>query len=128
MSEYNPIWAVDGNTDIPCPSSYEITYSDVSGSDAGRTEDLKMHKNKLGEVVSIKLSWRCKQHSDVNKILWAFDPEYVNVTYCDPKYGKGEHYRATRRFYTGDKTAPMYNARLRRWENLSFDLIAEEKS
>ena len=54
--EFNPIKSVDGKT-CRCPSSYQWKLADVSASDAGRTEDTVMHKNRIGQTVGIELSW-----------------------------------------------------------------------
>ena len=43
--EFNPIKSVDGKA-CRCPSSYQWKLADVSASDAGRTEDTVMHKNR----------------------------------------------------------------------------------
>lgn len=116
---YNPIRKIGTNTTVPCPSAYQYDLQDVSRANAGRTEDGKMHKERIGQCVKIELRWDNISSSVVSTILNAFDPEYFNVEYFDPK---ANQYK-TKEFYTGDRTAPMYNARLGLWSNLSFNII-----
>lgn len=117
-NDFNPIKAVNGIA-IPCPSAYTFILSDVSAADAGRTEDTVMHKNKLGEMVKIELSWQNVDNDTVYEVLNAFDDEYFSVTFYHPKY-KGDR---TSTFYVGDRTSPMYNHRLGVWQNLNLNII-----
>lgn len=118
MSIYNPIRSVDG-VEIPTPSSYAYKLDDVSASDAGRTEDVMMHKKRIGQVVGIELAWNYINDAQVSAILKAFDPEYITVEYKDAK----ENSFVTDVFYVGNRQAPMYNARMGLWTSLSFNLI-----
>ena len=115
---YNPIRSVNG-TAVRCPSAYQYDLQDVSASNAGRTEDGKMHKERIGQCVKLELRWDYIPSADVAVILQAFNPEYFNVTYLDAKSGTFQ----TKEFYAGDRTAPMYNAKLGLWTNLTFNII-----
>ena len=115
---YNPIRSVNG-TAVRCPSAYQYDLQDVSASNAGRTEDGKMHKERIGQCVKLELRWDYIPSADVAVILQAFNPEYFNVTYLDAKSGTF----LTKEFYAGDRTAPMYNAKLGLWTNLTFNII-----
>ena len=120
----NPIYAVGDITNIPPPSSYVWKLEDTSAPDAGRTEDGKMWKKRIGQVVGIELSWQNVTTEDANKILKAFNPEYVNVTYIDPMIGTSSNgYYHTLQFYVGNRSAPMYNWKKGLWSNISFNLI-----
>ena len=66
--EFNPIKSVDGKT-CRCPSSYQWKLADVSASDAGRTEDTVMHKNRIGQTVGIELSYRHKRFPPFSNCL-----------------------------------------------------------
>lgn len=114
----NPIRSVDGNK-VPCPSAYQYILQDVSGSGAGRTEDGKMRKERIGQVVGLSLSWNALKTKEISKILKAFDPEYIMVDYLDAKHGG----YLKREFYVGDRTAPLYNSELGLWESLSLNII-----
>lgn len=123
----NPIYSVDGNTNIPAPSSFVWKCEDTSAADAGRTEDGVMHKKRIGQVIGVELSWQNISTEKAHIILNAFNPEYVNVTYLDPLCGTITHngvpYYKTLQFYVGNRSAPMYNAKLGLWSNISFNLI-----
>lgn len=119
--EFNPIKSVDGKA-CRCPSSYQWKLADVSASDAGRTEDTVMHKNRIGQTVGIELSWNNISTQEVSAILKMFNPEYITVCYLDAMEGD----YITKVFYVGDRTAPLYNTRMGLWQNVSFDLIARK--
>lgn len=114
----NPIASVDGAT-VRCPSKYQWDLQDISASDSGRTESTKMDKKRIGQCVKLELAWNNISTAEASKILKAFNPEYINVSYLDPMRGQ---YRTTE-FYVGDRTAPMYNAEMGLWENVSFNII-----
>ena len=61
-TNYNPIETVGGSA-IACPSKYEWTINDVSASDAGRTEDGKMHKKRIARKRKLELEWKNKDIS-----------------------------------------------------------------
>lgn len=118
LDQYNPIRSVDGRAVI-CPSSYQWKLEDISASDAGRTEDTTMHKNRIGQVVGLELVWNNVSIEDAAELLQAFNPEYINVTYLDAMEGK----YITSEFYVGNRSAPLYNSRLGKWSKISFNLI-----
>lgn len=115
---YNPIREVDG-VEVPSPSKYQQIVSDVSKADSGRTEDGKMWKEKVGQLVKIELEWSYLTTPQVSAVLNAFDPEYISVEFLDAKSGS---FRVSE-FYVGDRTAPMYNSRMGLWEGLSLNII-----
>ena len=119
---YNPIISVDGHTVRP-PSEYHWSLQDVSEPDAGRTEDALMHKLRITQKVKLQLSWNNIKTEDASAILTAFNPEYITVEYLDPKAGG----YLTKRFYVGDRSAPMYNNTIYGgvWSNVSFNIIEQ---
>lgn len=117
-SEFNPIRSVDGKA-IKCPSSYVYKLEDISASDAGRTEDTKMDKMRIGQLVGIELSWVYLTNQEISELLTAFNPEYISVVYLDAMQGG----YVTSEFYVGNRSAPLYNTRLGLWESVSFNLI-----
>lgn len=118
MADNNPIKSVDGKS-VPCPSSYQWKLEDTSKADAGRTEDGKMHKNRIGQVVGIELSWQNITTAKASQILKAFNPEYITVNYLDPMAGGYK----TLEFYVGNRSAPLCNAKKGLWSNVSFNII-----
>ena len=113
---------VDG-VELPTPSTFEWGMIDVSASDSGRTQDGKMHKNRIAQKRQIKLSWSGTDKARTAKILQMVNPEYIRVTYPDAMSGTDE----TRTFYVGDRTAPIkiWTVGNKRYEVLSFPLIEE---
>lgn len=116
--EHNPLRSVDGKL-VKCPSSYQWKMQDISASDAGRTEDTKMDKKRIGQIRKIELEWQNVSVTDAAAILQAFNPEYIEVCYLDAMTGT---YR-TSEFYVGDRSTPLYNAKLGVWNNVAFNII-----
>lgn len=114
----NPIASVDGEA-IPCPSSYKWKLEDISAADAGRTEDTVMHKKRIGQVVGLELAWQNIPTQTASKVLQAFNPEYITISYLDPYSGTF----VTADFYVGNRSAPLYNATLGLWSDVSFNVI-----
>lgn len=120
-NQYNPIRTVNGIA-VPCPSSYEWQLEDVSRNEAGRTEDGTMHKLRFGQIPGINLVWKLPSLAEAALILRVFNPEYITVEYLDVTTADW----ASKVFYVGNRSAPLYNSRLGRWESISFNLIARE--
>ena len=117
---YNPIMSVDGIA-VRSPSIYQWSLQDVSSPDAGRTEDALMHKKRISQKVKLQLAWNNIRIEDASAILNAFDPEYIMVSYLDPKVGG----YVEKRFYVGDRSAPMYNNTCNVWSNVAFNIIEQ---
>ena len=96
------MFKVDG-ADIRDPSAVTFGIQDISAADAGRGADLTMYKGRLGQKQTIQLVWNNISPADTAAILTAFDPEYFNVTYTDPKLNA----TVTKSFYAGDRSAPV---------------------
>lgn len=111
---------VDG-LPVPCPSTYTFGLQDVSAAESGRTEDTKMHKNRVGQKRKIGLSWLAKDWQETAQIMQAFNPEYITVRYPDMLSGKYE----ARQFYVGDRSAPvkLWWSNKKLIESISFDII-----
>lgn len=116
--EYNPLRSVDGKA-IKCPSSFQWKLEDISASDAGRTEDTKMDKKRIGQIRKLELEWQNISMEDAAAILQAFNPEYITVCYLDAMKGDW----VTSEFYVGNRSAPLYNSRLHVWNNISFNIV-----
>lgn len=114
------ILKVNGNP-IPEPTSMSWGLQDISNDKAGRTEDTKMHKKRIGQKRKIELSWHNISKEQAAEILQAFNPEYIDVTYPDPMSGNDE----TREFYVGDRTAPfkLWSVGQKIFSEVSFNII-----
>lgn len=117
-NEDNPLRSVDGKL-IKCPSSYQWKMQDISASDAGRTEDTRMDKKRIGQIRKLELEWENVSIADTAAILQAFNPEYVEICYLDAMTGA---YR-TGEFYVGDRSSPLYNSTIGLWSNIAFNVI-----
>lgn len=120
-NQYNPIRAVDGVA-VPCPSSYEWQLEDTSASEAGRTEDGRMHKLRIGQAYKLNLAWKFANFKETASILHAFNPEYITVEYLDAMSGQ----YMSKVFYVGNRSVPLYNSHIGKWESISFNLISRE--
>ena len=111
---------VDG-TVVKCPSAMTWGLQDVSKSDAGRTNNALMHKNRIAQKRTISLTWNGLTRQECHKLVKAFNPEYISVRYYDPLDGE----LSTRTFYVGDRTAPVaiWFKDKKIYQNLSFDII-----
>ena len=118
----NPLKSVGGISLKPpdAEDGYKWDLEDVSASDAGRTEDVKMQKKRIGQVDAISLKWSGLTTAEISAILKAFNPEYITVEYLSPLEGGF----VTKEFYVGNRSAPMYSSALNLWENVTFKIIA----
>ena len=114
----NPIRTVNSSY-VSVPSGYTINASDVSDSNAGRTEDTTMHKNLLGSCVHIGLEWSYITPEDAVDIMTIFAPEYFEVEYLDVRTGS----YVTSTFYAGDKSATMTMTSVGIRYTVSFNII-----
>ena len=124
-TDYNPIISVDGVALPKCPSAFSWEEEDLSNSEAGRSEDGVMHKNRIGMIRGVKLEWQHIPVQTAQKILRMFSPEYVTVVYIDPAVDSYYGYRREEVFYVGNRTVSLKNARLNLCEKLSFNLISQ---
>lgn len=108
---------------IPTPHGITWGSSDVSSSDAGRTNDANatMHVNRITTKRKLGLSWKNLDGPQTKAVLQAFRPEYVWVRYHDPE----EDEYVIRQFYTGDKSAPVRQITMGgiEYETVSFNII-----
>lgn len=96
------------NDNIPPVSKFRYILHDISREDAGRTEDMVMHKNRIGQSVELELGWSYLPFDKASTVLNAFNPEYITLTYRDPMKGEND----TRDFYVADREVPIYNHKL----------------
>lgn len=111
---------VDGIA-VKTPSSWKWGLQDISKSNAGRTTDSVMHKNRIAQKRKLTLTWNGLSASETSAILKAFNPEYIEVSYPDAMSGATE----PRSFYSGDKEANMYSWTVNKklYKQLSFSII-----
>ena len=107
--------------ECPTPSSMTWGLQDVSAADSGRTDDARMHKNRIAQKEKLSLVWATKRPNVVATILQLFDAEYFYVRYNNPKTNS----MAVREFYAGDRSAPVkqWTVGGKLYEQVSFDII-----
>lgn len=120
MGNHKNMLKVD-NVWVKSPSSMTVHIQDISRSDAGRTEDGLMHKERIARKVKIDLQWSNPSPEDAQAILSAFAPEYVQVQFTHPLTGLA----TTKTFYSGDQDAPIkiWTVNNKRYESISFNII-----
>ena len=106
---------------IPCPTSYSWKLSDVSASDAGRTEDALMHKKLITQKRHLEFEWTNLYRTEASNVINAFDAEYFQVQYWDIKSNAYD----MRTFYSGDRESPMYNMALGIQSSVKFNIIEQ---
>lgn len=109
-------------TAIPVdPYKMEWGLQDISADDAGRTEDLLMQKNLLGNKRKLNLAWHQINEEDTRQIIALFNHEYFYVKYYDALDGA----TVTRLFYHGDISASvkMWTADRHIYGDLAFNII-----
>lgn len=90
-------------TEVLDPSAMEFGISDISASDAGRDESLRMWKAKKGQKQQISMTWNGTTPEQTATLLTQFDAEYFYLKYTDPKTNA----EAIRQFYASDRKAPL---------------------
>lgn len=111
---------------MPDPDEMTWGLQDLSDESAGRTEDTKMHKKRIGQKVKMGLKWLNPTAAEIHSILTMFNPEYVELKYYDPLYCASENsVRAPTEFYVGDRSSPLkrWDSKEKRFQELSFDII-----
>lgn len=110
---------LDPGSVLPVPTSFSWKLSDVSASDAGRTEDTIMHKRLLKQKRHLEIEWQNVYRSQASAILRAFNTEYFTVRFWDVL----ENAYKELVFYSGDRESPMYNMGLGIQSSVKFNII-----
>lgn len=120
MGNHKNMLKVD-NVWVKSPSSMTVHIQDISRSDAGRTEDGLMHKERIARKVKIDLQWSNPTPAETAQILTAFSPEYFNVQFVHPLTNT----TVTKTFYSGDQDSPIkiWTVNNKRYESISFNII-----
>ena len=97
-----------GTTNMPVPTKYDVTYQDLSSSEAGRDMDGNMFKSKIdpnGTARTIDLEWRNTSKANGELILSALGTdEYLKCSFYDPFSGSTV---SNRWMYAGDRKASI---------------------
>jgi hypothetical protein len=94
------------------------TRNDLDGSNAGRTMDGIMHRERVSSKVRLDITCLPLRSEDAAIVLNAIYPEYVEVEYIDPMYG-----RVFKTMYSNNTPATFIDTVTDLWEGISFPLI-----
>lgn len=120
-----PIYIKNTNgvfVELPTPTGLEVQVEDVSRSDAGRTEDVTMHKNRIGRTARFDVSYKNTNTEKVTTALTLVKPEYFSTIYMDLELG-GVYVCAP--MYRGNPKASVYNGANDIWSNCAFPIITQ---
>lgn len=92
--------------------------NDIDGSNSGRTMDGTMHRDRIASKVRLDITCLPLSTADAMIVLNAIYPEYVEVEYTDPMYGK-----TTRTMYSNNDPATYIDTATDKWEGITFPLI-----
>ena len=106
--------------EMPVPSAMNYGLQDISSSNAGRTEDTVMQKDRLGKAPKITLTYNNRDTALVSTALGLVKAEYFNILYQDLENGGVYTYGE---FYRGDVSMDVYNGALDLWSTCKFSLI-----
>ena len=111
---------VDG-VDMPNPSKMQWGLQDVSIGDSGRDDSGYMFKGRVTQKVKLEVSWNAVTPAVASQILNAFNPEYINVRYFDPK----ENAWQIKNFYVGDRSGnvKIWTVKSKIYETIKLDII-----
>lgn len=83
-----------------------------------------MNKMRKGQSDTYELLWVAVSIANCSAILQAFNPEYVLINCLDAKAGTW----VEKRFYVGDRVAPLYNSALGLWESVGFTIVQQDSN
>lgn len=121
-----PIYIKNANgvyTMLPTPTGLEVQCEDVSDAAAGRTEDVTMHKNRIGRTGRFDISYKNTNTEKVTTALQLVKPQYFTTIYMDLELG-GEYVCAP--MYRGNVKCTVYNGANDIWSNVAFPIITQK--
>ncbi|MDD3021455.1 MAG: hypothetical protein PHX61_10850 [Alphaproteobacteria bacterium] len=87
--------------DLPEPTDYKVTQSDLDSADSGRSETGIMNRNRVRQgVAKIEASWKNLTAEEVSLICNAAQPSKIAVQY----FFGGTH---TASMYVGDRSCDL---------------------
>lgn len=92
--------------------------SDLDGSNAGRTMDGLMHRDRVASKIRLDITCLPLPSADAAVVLNAIYPEYVEVEYTDPMYG-----HSIKTMYSNNNPATYIDTATDLWEGITFPLI-----
>lgn len=100
------------------PKEFSVGIEDVD-LEATRNSKGDMKRNRVNVKRKLTIVYGPLSTGSISAILKAVSAVSFYVKYFDPQTGS----MVTKKFYTGDRSAPVYSAKLGIWESCSFDLV-----
>lgn len=117
-------YKIDG-IDMPHPSTFNLSYSDVDGEGSGRTAEGFTRRQVLRrKITKIEIAYYFITEQEASQIINAINKDFIDVTYSDIL----KNSTITKPFYAGDVSTPRYgkDAHGRKMiESLKFNLIEQ---
>lgn len=111
------ILEIAGKDILPFVASLQFKRADLDGSNAGRTMDGKMYRDRITTKVTISVELRALPTQELQFVLSLLDSEFFYVTYTDPLRGE-----RTCQMYTNN--IPTTIAYIDEWGNAVWDGIS----
>jgi hypothetical protein len=111
------------NAPLKDPSAMAFKFCDISQANSGRTQAGKMLKNKVTDKVTITLKWNQVTPAETADILTKTSPEYMDVTFIDPR----KNAQVKKRMYRSDVDTPVqiWTVNNKRYSQVGFELIEQ---
>lgn len=108
-------------TNLIAEKGIKWSRNDLDGPNAGRTLTGLMIRDRVAIKIKLQITIKDLEDSELRTLMNLILPEFVNVTYDDPIYG-----RVTKVMYSNNNAATLgrIDTRGRRqWGSISFPLI-----
>ena len=116
--------SIDGTdiTDLIAYQGVQWKRNDIDGPNAGRTLSGLMIRDRVATKIRLDITCRQLNHSEVRMLLNLLMPEFISVTYDDPKNGV-----VTRTMYANNNEARFLKSDEddsdELWDNVTFPLV-----
>lgn len=109
---------------IKANGGYKVTRNDGDSERAGRTMDYQMHRDRIAVKMKLEIACRALTGEETRKLLNAIYPEYITVTYYDPRVGVRDNIR----FYSNNVPSEFLFEKpdgTEWWDGITFPLVEQ---
>ncbi|MDD6689230.1 MAG: hypothetical protein PUE56_04370 [Clostridium sp.] len=121
----NIYFIINGNNNLPIPSTMSVALQDIDGSESGRNQKGKMQRDRVAKGKrKVNYTWSGLNMAEMSQLLQAIDGVSMELKYPDPYEGGYK----TIKCYVGDRTAPVWKKGSTTtgeiiWESLSANFV-----
>ena len=112
-----------GGRYVKAPQEFSVGYQTIDADTGGRNASGTMVRDIISEKVKLEIKWGPLSDGEIFDVLNAVDHAFFEASYPNPKTGG----MATKTFYVGDRTAPLYSWNEKfgaiKWQGLSMNFI-----